>query len=240
MTFRPRILLPLLALFPLLASAPAPSGAPAVPPPPAVSGKPGAPIALFNGKDTAGWVWHGQVATSKIEETWTVKEGVLHCAAVRTGAGGYIESEKVYKNFVLTVEYRHLTNANGGIFVCISGEPKVWPDALQIQGKFGAVGDLINQNTGLKKLTTDPARTKTVNKDVVAARIAPPSDKPAEKPLKEWNTLVITMENGKLGVVNNGVLVNTAAEITPDAGKIGIQAEAAEMEFRKIELAPLE
>jgi len=41
-------------------------------------------------------------------------------------------------------------------------------------------------------------------------------------------------------VTNNGVLLNTAKDIDPAAGKIGIQAEAAEMEFRKIQLTPIE
>ncbi len=235
------IAFPLLCLALLGAAPQGPATSPAaVPPAVTVTGKLGTAVPLFNGKDTAGWVWHGQVADSKIGDTWTVKDGVLHCAAVRTGTAGYIETEREYKNFVLTLEYRHLTNANGGVFICITGEEKVWPNAIQIQGKFGAVGDLINQNSGMKKMTTDPARTKTVNKDVVASRITPPADKPAEKALKEWNTLVITVEGGKLSVTNNGVLLNTAADISPDAGKIGIQAEAAEMEFKKIELVPIE
>ncbi len=219
------------------------SATPAIPPAAAITGKLGTPVPLFDGKDTAGWVWHGQIAGSNIGDTWTVKDGVLHCAAVRSNATGYIETEKEYKNFVLNVEYRHLTNANGGVFICITGEEKVWPNSIQIQGKFGSVGDLLNQNSGMKKMTTDPARTKTVNKDIIAARIIPPptpAGQTAEKPIKEWNTLIITMENGRLSVTNNGLLLNTAADISPDAGKIGVQAEGAEMEYRKIELVPIE
>lgn len=221
------------------ATAPASSPA-AIPPVAPVKGKLGTPVALFNGKDTTGWVWHGLIEGSKIDSTWTVKDGVLHCAAVRSNATGFVETEKEYKNFVLTLEYRHVTAANGGVFVCITGEEKVWPNAIQIQGKFGNVGDLINQNTGMKKMTTDPARTKTVNKDVVIARIVPLAGQTAEKPLGQWNVEVITVENGNLSVTNNGVLLNTASDIDPPAGKIGMQAEGAEMEFRKIELVPIE
>jgi hypothetical protein len=241
MTLR-RIYFAFVCAFPFGAGVLAQTTAPlaAVPPALTMTGKPGTGVPLFNGKDMAGWVWHGQIAGSKMEELWTVKDGVLHCAPARTGATGYIETQKEFKNYVLRLEYRHLTNANGGVFICINGEEKVWPNAIQVQGKFGAVGDLINQNSGMKKMTTDPARTKTVNKDVVAARITPQPGTTAEKPMKEWNTLVITVENGKLSVTNNGVLLNTAADISPDAGKIGIQAEGAEMEFRKIELVPIE
>ena len=205
--------------------------------PPAVSGKLGTPGALFNGKDLAGWTWHSATTTSKIADVWTVQDGVLKCAAKPTG---YIVTDKEYKNFILTLDYRHLTNANGGTFICITGEPKVWPDAIQIQGFFGKVGDLINQNSAMKAMTTDPARTKTVNKDIEASRIVPPTGEQAEKPLGEWNTLVITMRNGNLSVTNNGVLLNTAKDVSPDTGKIGIQAEGAVMEFKKVELTPIE
>ena len=92
----------------------------------------------------------------------------------------------------------------------------------------------------MKKVTTDPARTKTSGTNVVTARLPAPSGQAAEKPLTQWNTLIITMQNGNLSVTNNGVLLNTASAISPDAGKIGIQAEGAEMEFRKIELIPIE
>jgi Domain of Unknown Function (DUF1080) len=212
-----------------------PAVIPAVTP---MKGTPRTAVQLFNGKDLTGWGWHPSVATLKVGDIWTVKDGVLHCAATRTT--GFIDTDKEYKNFILTVEYRHLTNANGGVFICISGEEKVWPDSIQIQGKFGNVGDLLNQNSGMKKMTTDPARTKTVNKDIIASRITPPAGQKAEKALGEWNLLVITMEYGNLSVTNNGVLLNTAAEILPASGKIGIQAEGAEMEFRKVELVPIE
>lgn len=218
----------------LFAAAPVP---PVVP----VAGKIGTPVPLFNGKDLTGWTWHSATATSKIGDVWTVKDGVLHCAGKPLG---FIDTDKEYKNFTLTVEYRHLTRDNGGTFVCITGDEKAWatqwPNSIQIQGKFGSVGDLINQNTGMKNMTTDPARSKKSGKDILITRLpAAPGQQP-EKPLGEWNTLIITMENGNLSVTNNGILLNTASEISPDSGKIGIQAEGAEMEFKKVEMTPIE
>jgi hypothetical protein len=233
----------LLAGLAVMGAAP-PAGAPTVVPPVVpVTGKLGIPVALFNGKDLAGWRWYGPIATTKLEDVWSVKNGVLHCTALPGNATGYIDMDKEFKNFVLTVEYRHITTGNGGTFVCIHGTEKVFPDSIQIQGKFGNVGDLINQNTGMTKITTDPARTKTSGKDVIIARLAPPAPpvgKTAEMPMGQWNILIITMNKGNLSVTNNGVLLNTAADIAPDSGKIGIQAEGAEMEFRKVELTPIE
>jgi hypothetical protein len=193
-------------------------------------------VQLFNRKDLTGWEWHSMVPGSKISDTWSVQEGALRSGVKPVG---FIATEKVYKNFVLTVEYRHITPLNGGIYICTDAEiggTKSWPDGLQIQGKFGAVGDLLNQNTGMKAMKSDPARTKTVNRDVVVSRLADA----VEKPLKEWNTLVMEMKEGTLSVMLNGKLANRAEGIEPASGKIGIQSEGAEMEFRKVELVPLD
>lgn len=203
---------------------------------PAVSGKPGAPVQLFNGQDLTGWVWGTRPGNdgkrAAMGEVWSVKEGVLHSTGKPTGL---IRTEKAYGNFVLTVEQRHLSKGNGGIFVLIFGEDPVLPDGLQIQGKCGNVGDLINQNSSMT-MTSDPARTQKANKDVVVSRIGPDP----EKPLGQWNTVEITVDHGRVSVKVNGVLQNEASDVRPDAGKIGLQAEGAEMEFRKIELRPIE
>lgn len=228
----------------LLAAAPAsgpatgpatgPAVVPAVVP---VKGKVGKPVPLFNSKDLIGWTWHSSTASTKIEDVWTVKDGALHSAA---GSTGFIDTDKEYQNFVLTIEQRHMpaatTRANGGIFICINGPEKQWPNAIQIQGMFGSVGDLLNQNAGMKKMTTDPARTATVGGNVVATKI----NKGVEKPAGEWDTVVITMENGNLSVTVNGKVQNTATDVSPAQGKIGLQAEGFEMEFRKVELAAID
>jgi hypothetical protein len=214
---------------------PMPSGTPTTQPtPPAhpLSGKLGTPVDLFNGKDLTGWSWHADDA-SKIEDVWTVKDGILHCAK---GKKGYIRLDKEYANFVLTVEQRHVAPGNGGFFVCMFGPDKVWPDGVQIQGKSAAIGDLINQNSSMKKIVTDPARTKTVNKDVLITRIGPNN----EKPVGEWNTIEATVDHGNLTVKVNGQLQNWATDLTPATGKIAIQDEGVEMEFRKFTLTPIE
>ena len=230
----------LLAGLAVIGAAPPANGPAVIPPVVPISGKLGTPVQLFNGKDLSGWRWYGPIATTKLEDVWSVKNGVLHCTALPANATGYIDMDKEFKNFVLTVEYRHVTTGNGGTFICIHGTEKVFPDAIQIQGFFGKVGDLINQNTGMTKLTTDPARTKASGKDVLITRLTPPAGQVAEKPLGQWNTLVITIDKGDLSVTNNGVLLNTASDISPDSGKVGFQAEGAEMEFRKVELTPIE
>jgi hypothetical protein len=225
-------LLPLAAL-PALLLAAAPAAQPAAQSPvPPISGKLGTPVDLFNGKDLAGWSWHADDG-SKMEDVWTIKDGILDCAR---GKKGYIRLDKDYANFVLTVEQRHIAKGNGGFFICLYGPDKVWPDAIQIQGKVTNIGDLINQNSGMKHMTTDPARTKTVNKDVIISRIGPDN----EKPVGQWNTLEVTLDHGNLSVKLNGQLQNWATHIDPPAGKIAIMDEGTEMQFRKFQLTPIE
>src|SRR5688572_32264763 len=65
---------------------------------------------LFNGKDLTGWV-----NVNCAPETWTVKDGMLHCDGVPTGA---LRTEKQYENFILELEWRHLKpRGNAGVFI---------------------------------------------------------------------------------------------------------------------------
>ncbi len=65
---------------------------------------------LFNGKDLSGWV-----NVNCAPETWSVKDGVIQCTGVPTGA---LRTERQYENFELELEWRHLKpGGNAGIFI---------------------------------------------------------------------------------------------------------------------------
>jgi hypothetical protein len=61
----------------------------------------------------------------------------------------------------------------------------------------------------------------------------------SEKPVGEWNTMIIEARGDEIIVHVNGDLVNHGKNATATQGKIAIQAEGSEVEFRKIELTPL-
>jgi hypothetical protein len=61
----------------------------------------------------------------------------------------------------------------------------------------------------------------------------------SEKPLGEWNTMTIEARGNEIIVHLNGDLVNHGKNATASKGKIALQAEGAEVEFRKVELALL-
>ncbi len=58
-------------------------------------------------------------------------------------------------------------------------------------------------------------------------------------PGKEWTRLDILCDGGHVMYYVNGVLANEAFDVTPSSGKISLQCEGAEMDFRRFELHPL-
>ena len=61
----------------------------------------------------------------------------------------------------------------------------------------------------------------------------------SEKPLGQWNTMVIECLGDEVKVWVNKDLVNHGSKCTASEGQISLQAEGAEVEFRKLELTPI-
>ncbi|HVX64173.1 MAG TPA: DUF1080 domain-containing protein [Pirellulales bacterium] len=72
-------------------------------------------------------------------------------------------------------------------------------------------------------------------KDVIGFR----GPQEVEKPDGEWNRMEVICDGGRITNIVNGVVVNEAYDVVPQAGKIIVQTELAEIYFRKIELQPL-
>lgn len=60
-----------------------------------------------------------------------------------------------------------------------------------------------------------------------------------EKPHGQWNTLEAIADGDNITVILNGVVVNQASKVKPNAGRIQIQTEMAELFVRRITLLPL-
>ncbi|MFT4024819.1 MAG: DUF1080 domain-containing protein [Flavihumibacter sp.] len=67
-------------------------------------------VPLFNGKDLQGWTIHGT-------EKWYVEKGELICESGPDKGYGYLSTNKNYKNFILTVQFKLEANGNSGIFI---------------------------------------------------------------------------------------------------------------------------
>lgn len=64
---------------------------------------------LFNGRDLTGWTIHGT-------EKWYVENGELICESGPDKQYGYLSTNKSYKNFELTLEFKQEANGNSGVF----------------------------------------------------------------------------------------------------------------------------
>jgi len=64
---------------------------------------------LFNGKDLSGWTIYGT-------ELWYVEDGLLVCESGPDEEYGYLGTEKEYKDFDLTVEFKQGADGNSGVF----------------------------------------------------------------------------------------------------------------------------
>jgi hypothetical protein len=65
-------------------------------------------ISLFNGTDLAGWTKIG-------DQSWTVEDGLIHGKGL-TKAYGYLETEKDYKDFQLSLRFKCVGDGNSGVF----------------------------------------------------------------------------------------------------------------------------
>jgi hypothetical protein len=70
---------------------------------------------LFNGKDLTGWVEVGK-------EKWEVQEGVIHGRAV-TKEYGYLQTNKDYKDFHLSLKFKCVGDGNSGVFFHVGFKP---------------------------------------------------------------------------------------------------------------------
>jgi hypothetical protein len=61
----------------------------------------------------------------------------------------------------------------------------------------------------------------------------------SEKPIGEWNTMIIEARDRAIKVWVNGDLVNEGSNGTADRGRIALQAEGAEVEFRRVDIGPV-
>jgi hypothetical protein len=65
-------------------------------------------VSLFNGKDLNGWVAIGK-------EEWNVENGTIHGLA-RSKEYGYLQTEKAYKDFHLSLRFKCEGDGNSGVF----------------------------------------------------------------------------------------------------------------------------
>ena len=180
---------------------------------------------LLTGKDMNGFDLVGGSP-----ETWRVEDGVIKCAGK---PNGYFATKRSYKNFELLVEFRYTRppnftddasfNGNSGYLIYITGDHKVWPKCVEVQGQNREVGRIFAIGGG-------PA-IKATDQPEIRAQVL--------RPVGEWNTLVISAENGRIGATLNGAIVCSTEPGELREGPIGFQSEGAEIHFRNLRINEL-
>ena len=72
-------------------------------------------VSLFNGNDLTGWTKIGQ-------ESWTVENGLIHGKGL-TKDYGYLQTEKPYKDFQMSLRFKCVGDGNSGVFFHTAFKP---------------------------------------------------------------------------------------------------------------------
>ena len=199
---------------------------------------------LFNGKDLTGW--HVDLpamdTVKSLRSPFIIRNGML----VSMGKPeGHLITDQSYENYRLEIEYRFAgAPGNCGVLVHASTPRalyKMFPKSIEAQ--------LMHENAGDFWCIVEDIAVPDMEK-----RRGPKSDwgitegkerrvknltDGSEKPLGEWNDITIECYKNTIKVWVNGDLVNDGFNCTASKGQIALQAEGAEVEFRKVFLTDI-
>ncbi|SEG06880.1 3-keto-disaccharide hydrolase [Algoriphagus boritolerans] len=201
-------------------------------------------VSLFDGKSLSGWYMDvpDLQADSSLRRPFIVREGLL----VSLGTpGGHLITEDSYKNYTLEFDYRFVGEpGNCGVLVHASSPRALYgmfPKSIEVQMMHSNAGDFWCIQEDIQVDDMEKRRGPKENWGVTEGkerRIINLTDG-SEKPLGEWNRMKIKCEGDRITVWVNGDLVNDGFGATAQKGQIALQAEGAEVEFKKIVLESL-
>jgi hypothetical protein len=202
-------------------------------------------VPLFNGEDLTGW--HMDVpAMDEAPDTtqpFLVRDGLL----VTLGEPrGHLITNEEYENYRLEIEYRFPGEpGNGGVLIHAS-EPRalyeMFPKSVEVQMMHENAGDFwcIVEDITVPDMVErrGPEESWGIHEGD-NRRILNLTDG-SENPLGEWNEMIVEVLGNSIKVWVNEDLVNYGTDATAEKGNIALQAEGAEMEFRRVDLVPVE
>ncbi len=202
--------------------------------------------ALFNGRDLTGWTPDvpARDTDPSAPASFIVRNGML----VSLGTPpGHLLTNASYRDYRLEVEYRFPAKpGNCGVLVHASrlrALYKMFPQSIEVQMLHENAGDFwcIQENIEVKDMEKRRPRKEGQSwggSEDDARRIINLTDG-SEKPPGQWNTMRVDVRGRGITVWVNGDLVNDGFNCTADRGRIALQAEGSEVEFRRVEIGPL-
>ena len=181
-------------------------------------------VPMFDGKTLAGWQTTGN---------WVVEEDGVVTLQPRPGEHGwtrydaYLTTEKIYRDFVLEVEFSFEPEGNSGVFL-----------------RVGDLEDHVSSGLEVQILDTHHLE-KPGNHDGGGIIRATAPFTNAVKPAGEWNTYQIVLVDSHLVAFLNGELIQaldlarSPMKNRPMAGHISFQDEARVVSYRSIRIKEL-
>jgi len=172
----------------------------------------GGEVALFDGKSLAGWRPEGGAQ-------WRVEGGAIVADA---GDDGWLRSDKIYSDFMLSLEYRNSPKGNSGIFLGASKETNPKERSNPAHGfEFQINNEDPKWATG--SIEDQLQRLKEVN--------------PAPN---QWHRVELTLRGGHLLAFIDGQKVLDGSLPGYKPGYIGLQHhKGSKIEFRNIRIRDL-
>jgi hypothetical protein len=187
-------------------------------------------VPLFNQLDLNGWV-----NVNCAPETWTVRNGNIHCTGHPVGA---LRTPRQYENFILELEWRHLENGgNSGVFIWATplGAPGVpFLRGIEVQvldHGFNVPGKNEWYTTHGDVFPIHGATMKPFGRHN-GERSFPSEERSKGSP--EWNHYRVVCNNGVLRLHVNSKEVSGGENCNYRKGYLGLESEGAPVEFRNI------
>lgn len=202
------------------------------------------PRSLFNGRDLSGW--HVDVPALDTNpgapQPFVVRNGML---ATLGEPRGHLITDASFRDYRLEVEYRFPGKpGNAGVLVHASTPRalyQMFPQSIEVQMESGNAGDFwcIVEDIAVPDMERrrGPRDTWGITEGK-ARRIVNLTDG-SERPLGEWNRMVVETVGREVKVWVNGALVNHGTNATVGHGQIALQSEGTAVEFRRVMLTPI-
>lgn len=174
-------------------------------------------IALFNGRDLAGWQAEGGAR-------WEVQDGVLVGRQGPENQPGDLLTRDEFGDFELTVVYRMQKPGNSGVWYRYQSADKAYQaDILEYVNPLAYSGSLYCTGKMFLARNTDPKLERA----------------------DDWNTLVMRIEGDRHIITLNGTVVADVRDPLCSRGRIGFQVHAGRefapmrLYVREVKLRPL-
>jgi hypothetical protein len=213
------------------------------------------PKAWINGTGP-GWVQLGEehfVNVNCDADTWKWTNGFAHCTGQPIGV---IRTKKMYTNFELVVQWRHLkSGGNSGVFIWATpesikeleqGKGRL-PSGIEVQALDHGYKEQYEKQYGKKAdwFTTNgdvfPTGTAKMNP---FAPVSPDGSrsfpiKNLSKGVGEWNHYYVRCINGEVRLWVNGEEVSGGTNCRPATGYLCLESEGSPVQFKNLRVREL-